>query len=202
MVRIPEHPLGLRVLEGAGKFDPAARGFGVVREEPRPVVLSGQGHAQTLAGQLDGAHAHQTVRGQAAQVPDLPAWEYGFIPVLHPNPVPKVPAVHHLHAHPVGVNRHELGDFSLGVGDDLAESIAPQGQVSLKHLAPLKGVLEPVGLAGKEAVEPVIGHPILASVFALAVHHHRKRRHGLRQDAHTGIYRCEPQRPVRRDAHA
>ena len=58
MVRIPEHPLGLRVLEGAGKFDPAARGFGVVREEPRPVVLSGQGHAQTLAGQLDRTHAH------------------------------------------------------------------------------------------------------------------------------------------------
>ncbi|NDD13283.1 MAG: phage portal protein, partial [Betaproteobacteria bacterium] len=48
--------------------------------------LRGQCHSQALAGQIDRAHTQQSVRGQAAQVPDVAACKDGLLaePIGHP----------------------------------------------------------------------------------------------------------------------
>ena len=191
LVGLPEHPLGLGILEVARELDPAARGFGIVVEEPCAIVLRGQCHAKALTGKLDGTQAQQAVRGQTPQVPDLATRQDQLVTRLVLDPVAVVTFSEQLHAHPIRMNWDQLGDLASAVGQDLTESIAAQGQVPLQHLAPLERVLVPVGLLAQQPVEPVVRHPVLAAVCSSAVDHQWERGHGLRQYAHAGIDRCQ-----------
>ena len=61
LVGLTKHLLGLVVLEGAGKLNPAAGRLGVVGKEACAVVLGGQRHAEVFSCKFNRAHAHQPV---------------------------------------------------------------------------------------------------------------------------------------------
>ena len=92
-----------------------------------------------------------------------------------------------------GADAIKLDDLATRVGDDLVVGIAAQSQMALQHLAPLEGILVPVGPAAQQVMQPVVGHPVLAAVCPVAVQDQWQRRHGLRQDAHACVHRRQAQ---------
>ena len=191
---LPAFPHTLRVFDGAGVFQHAARS-GTVGEEFRTVLLTGDSHADGVLRHSDGAVTDQTVKAQTGDVEHFRGMKrYGEVLILDGFiratviGVVKPTGFVSVHRHLVWHQGIQSNDLVLTVADDLRVGIAPEQQVRHERFPEHEGTHLRVRLIVEQVIERMVQSHCLSAAVRVFVEVQRQSRDSLRQDTDAGIH--------------